>query len=345
MPFAFRIRKINLKENGIWDDLIKSSPQGNTFLLSYFLLAWEDNDSEIHLHRVGCFDSQNNLVGGQAFLHKKKAGFFNAQALLQTWSHIETPVVAHEVTQGSEVYFGIMTALANEASRMFLYYKVFCHPSIWDIRPFLYSGWRAKPDYSHGWDLQDADTLLNDLKAKKRFKQAERTVNNFNFAEEVDASIIDEFLDLYHQTARSIGFRLRESFDNMFRSMAREMLNRKVIRFYTCRKLNGELAGVATYVLSHNQKMAYGWQLAHIPLKGEKDFVSALYLYAIKSLSKEIKFIDIAEGIQQTLYYFKDSLGTKSSVHFVVETPNAKRWTTVIETVRRVKYKLLNFSK
>jgi hypothetical protein len=334
---SISIRYISSEESGAWDQLINSSPQGSIFLLNDCLSAYVENDPELHLFRLGCFDDRNNLLGGQALIHKKRAGIVRVQTLVHTWSYLDTPIVAGHIIQGSQEYYAIVYALAHKVRQSFLYYKVFCHPSIQDVRPLLQNQWSAEPEYAHIWDLQNPEALLNELRKKKRFRQADAMFQSLQFSSEKKGEIIEEFIPLYKKTAEQIGCKLSKSWERIFRALVDQMLDRNAIRFLTCRRNSGELLGVTTYVLNQIQNTAYGWQLAHIPLHGEKDFIPALYLYAIKILSTEASSIDIAEGIRPTLYYFKDSLGTRSTPLFSVETPNAKLWKNFITLARRAK--------
>ncbi len=329
-----KVRHISKKENETWDQLVNSSPQGHPFLLSEYLSIWAENDPEIHLLRLGCFDKKNNLIGGQAFLHRKKA-FRRIEVLLQNWSFTNTPFFTQNIIHGSPQYFLAMQALADEVKRSFDYFRIICHPSIQDVRPLLERGWRAAPDYAHVWDVKKAEELLHELKTKKRFRQIEGIFGSFDFADERHPGIIEEFIPFYQETAQDIGYKLRKSWKNIFRATATKMLKENIIRFYTCRDKNGKLAGAATYVLNPAHHNAYGWQLAHTPFthsSGEKDFIPALYFFSIEVLSHEVSSIDIAEGLRPSLYFFKDSLGTKSVTEFVVETPNAWFWKMIGNT-------------
>jgi hypothetical protein len=259
------------------------------------------------------------------------------QIYLYTWDYINTPLIAAHITQGSQEYFEIMSSLAKKVRKIFLVYEVFCHPSLQDMRPLVEKGWHVEPFYTHIWELQAPEDLLSNLKKKKRFHQADSVFQKLDFANEKGTTIIDEFIPLYQETARQIGYKLRKTWDSSFRALANQMLKRDVIRFFTCRNKNGELLGVATYVLNPRQNTAYGWQLAHVYLQNERDFIPALYLYSIKALSSEVTSVDIAEGVRPSLYYYKDSLGTKSVRLYSVETPNAKFWRRLSSVVEKIK--------
>jgi hypothetical protein len=338
---ALSIRHLASNDNEIWDHLVNSSPQGHVLLLSFFLSAWIENDPEIHLLRLGCFDHQGYLVGGQAFLHKKKVGIIRVQTNLQTWQYIDSPIIAAHAIPGSQLYFDILKTLADRVKKSFLHYKVYCHPSIRDVRPLLECGWRIFPDYAHSWDLRNPEALLADLKGRKRFQQVKKAFQNLDFADERGKAIFDEFIPLYMETARQVGYKLRKSWPRVFRTIAIELLERGIIRFLTCRKKSGELIGVATYILDPLRNTAFGWQLAHIPLRGgEVDFIPALYIHSIKTLSGEVSFIDIGVGVRPSLYFFKDSLGTRSTPEFLAQTPNSKFWKQFRSIIHKVKQSL-----
>jgi hypothetical protein len=339
MPYS--IIRITNQENKQWDDLVMSSPQGHTFTMSDMLLAWSNNDPDIYLTRLGCYDDQGILVGGQALLHKRKYRWLNVQALLQTWAHIETPILAdHIETEGVE-YFSILAALAKKVSSMFFYYKIFSHPTLTDVRPLLYQGWTARPDYAHCWEVTNPATLIQQLKQRKRYKAVSKITEKYEFTNSLQPFIICDFLKLYKATASQLNYPLRPAFDAVFKEMANQMSARNQLRIFSCRRNTGELVAMATYVIHPNGKKAYGWYLAHTPMTLEGDYMPAFYLYAIEVLSTEgITNIDIAEGLHPSLFLYKDSLGTQSISYFVLETPNATKAKYAIETVRRVKERI-----
>jgi hypothetical protein len=336
-----KVRQITSSENEQWDELIECSNQGDVFLKSFYLLAWSKEDSEIYLQRVGCFNQQNKLVGGQAFLHKRKLGILETQCLLQTWTHIETPVISSQVDHGSNEYFEIIYELAKRRDRASIYYKVFCHPTIRDVRPFLKRGWSARPEYSHGWDIRNGDAIIEELSKHRRFRNSKEVFLQLEFDCEKSERAIDEFLQLFLTTARNIGFMLRESFESIFRTTAKEMLNQDVLRFITCRNKEGKILAMASYTLNLAKRTACGWYFAHVPLQGELDIIPSLYLYSIKALSNDVDFIDIGEGIHSSLYLYKDSLGTISTQYFIIETPHAIFWQKVVKAVRENKKKIV----
>jgi hypothetical protein len=340
------IKRITIADNYLWDEFVNSSPQGDIFQLSFYLQAWVEHDPEIHLTRLGCFDQDNKLVGGQAFLHKKKAGVLPVQCLLQTWTHIETPMVAAHISQGGEAYFDILQLLAEDTVKIFAFYRLFFHPSLKDVRPYLECGWTASPDYAHGWQLQQPEVLLDKLKQLRRFRKALEIKDQYELSTEQDPSIVDSFIPMYEDTAEHLRISLRPSYGQIFREAAREMMKRNLIRFFTCRNKHGEIAGIVTYTINHHQKTAYNFQVAYnYLLEGEKDFLPLLELYAIEQLAPDVTHIDLGEGLWPSLYFNKDALLTTSTQYYALITPNSHFWNNVIEMARSVKKKVVSVAK
>lgn len=338
------VRKITTKDSLVWDELINSSPQGSIFLLNDCISLWANSDPALHLLRFGCFDEHHRLLGGQAFLYKKKALGIRVQPILNI-SYSCSPILAGHIIMGSQDYFAIMQALARKVERSFLYFSIECHPSIRDVRPLLQKGWRATPDYAHTWNIDDREMILKTLGSKGRYRHAKSAFEHLNFADETGSKIIEEFIPLYKETAQRYEVEVNNTWGSAFRKRVEWMLNQGVIRFYTCRKKDGQLLGVANYVLSRPDQTAYGWLLAYDLARDEKDFLPALYLYSIKNLPAGYHTIDIAEGIRPCLYDFKDSLGTISMQFFLAETPSAQTWKRFYGRLRNLKIAVLKLTQ
>ena len=330
------VREISASDRSIWDELINASPQGSVFLLNDCITVWAASEPALQLVRFGCFDRSNQLLGGQAFLYKEKAPGVRVQPILNM-SYSCSPILARGIDQGSQEYSAVMQALARKVEKYFLYFSVECHPSLRDVRPLLQRGWRAVPDYAHTWEINDREALITKLCCKGRYRHVNAALEHLVFADETGVAIIDEFIPLYKESAHRYDVEIGKTWGSACRKRVEWMLAQGLIRFYTCRKKDGTLLGIANYVLSRPDRTAYGWLLAYNLSCGEKDFLPALYLYSIQSLPAEFQRIDIAEGIRPALYDFKDSLGTNSTLFFRAETPSARTWKRIYDTLRNLK--------
>jgi hypothetical protein len=334
------VREIKAEDHSQWDKLINSSPQGSIFLLNDCLSMLAESEASLYLMRFGCFDEQDKLVGGQAFLYRKKALGIRVQRSI-TFSYSYTPILAGNITQSSSEYFSILKALAEKAEKSFPYFCFVCHPSIRDVRPLLDRGWKAIPDYAHTWDIHDPNTLLAELSNKRRYRSTYSDFNRLDFANETGTEIVKEFALLYRKTAHRYGLDLEETWETTFFKRMAWMLDQNAVRCLTCRKKTGELLGGSIYILSRARQTAYGWILAYDLSLGEKNFLGALYLYSLKDLSGEFNYVDIADSIRPALYDFKDSLGTDSTPFFLVNPPKAETWNKLYKTFRQVKALIL----
>jgi hypothetical protein len=332
------VKKITQEHNADWDNLIKTSPQGSTLLLTECLLIWVETEPELHLLRLGCYNEKEELVGGQAFLFRYLAPGIRVGAVDLDIGYSNSPIIAMNVVPSSTEYFEIIQALADKVNRLGLHLRIYCHPSIQDIRPLLQRGWSAEPAYSHIWDLREPEILLKNLRSKhkKRFHHETAIRERLDFAEETGVRMIDEFIPLYQTSAKRTGIYLSKTWDAAMRKRMEWMLTQNAIRFFTCRKKTGEILSIATVVVSKPQNSCYGWLLANDLLQGEKEYIPITYLHTIENLSREHSFFDIAEGVHPTLYAYKDSLGTASVPYYIMDTPSDLQLRKIMHTVKRV---------
>ncbi len=329
------VKKITQEHDADWDNLIKTSPQGSTLLLTECLLIWVETEPELHLLRLGCYNEKEELVGGQAFLFRYLAPGIRVGPIDLDIGYSNSPIIAMNVVPSSAEYFEIIQALADKVNRLGLHLRIYCHPSIQDIRPLLQHGWSAEPVYTHVWDMREPETLLKTLRSTRRFRHEAAVRERLDFAEETNTKIIDEFILLYQISTKRTGVYLSKTWDTALRKRMEWLLAQNAIRFFTCRRKTGEILSIATYILNRFQNTCYGWLLAHDLSQGEKDYAQISYLYAIENLSREYSFIDIAEGVHPTLYAFKDSLGTTSVPYYIMDTPSNMQLRKIVHTVEQ----------
>lgn len=327
------LRRITREDAPLWDHLVRSSPQGSIFQLDEFLGLWVKSEPRLHSLRFGCFDETGRLLAGQVFLYREKALGLRVQTCLN-FPYNSSPILAGSIRHDAPEYAVILQLLARKANRLFPLFCFECHPSLSDVRPFLEIGWRAVPEYAHTCDLGDLAALLGD---KNRFRRASRGLGRYDFADETTHEIAAQFPALYRKSAVNYGLELGRAWEATFSARMDWMLHHGVAHCYTCRKKDGALLGIMICVLSRPQQVAHPWMMAFDLSLGEKDFVRSLYLYAIKQLAEHAIHVDIAEGIRPAIYDFKDSLGTDSTMYFMVESPRTDFYRKVFTTYRSLR--------
>jgi len=319
---TFTIRRIDREDRPLWDELVTASPQGSVFLLDECLSLWVASEPRLHSLRFGCFDGEGRLVAGQVFLHRRKAFGIRVQTCLN-FPYNSSPILAGCIRPGGVDYAAILQAFARKADQLFPTFCFECHPSLQDVRPLLESGWRAVPEYAHCWDLSAPEVLLEWLGDRSRFRRANEGLGRYVFADETSRDMAQAFPALYRKSAGRYGMELEATWEATFAARVGWLLDHDAARLFTCRRKDGTLLAILVCVLSRTHRIAHGWMLAYDRSLGDKEFLRALYLYALRQLAGTAIHVDIAEGIRPALYDFKDSLGTESTPYFLVESPRA----------------------
>ena len=337
---GLKVRRIFNEDHQNWDELIRSSPQGTIFLMNDCLTTWIESDPRLYLLRYGCFDEHGTLLGVQALPYKKKMLGIRTQPSMSI-SYNFSPILAHSIVQGSELYFDVIQALAKEAAKAFPYLKIYCHPSLRDMRPLLDIGWCASPEYAHIWDLNNPDAITKILNPRQ-LRYAHKALESLEFAKENGDEVVDEFIALHKKEGKQYLNMTEEVWESAFRTRAQWLQSQDALRIFTCRKRDGRLIGGSACVLDRAHQAVFGWYIAYDLSLGEKRFMLALDLFTIRSLSGKFSTLDIAEGIFPNLYAFKDSQGTQSLLFFMVEPSNANFRKKVLRTVKSAKEAVSN---
>jgi hypothetical protein len=333
-----KVRQISTNEGAAWDELVRSSRQGNIFLFHEFQTAWCETDPSLYLLRLGCYDETETLVGGQAIFHKKAFGL-RIPTILSIF-YGDTPILSSAVQDNTDQQHAVLSALARASSKYFLFLRIEFHPTLSDVRPYLEQGWHAKPEYAYVWEINDPNTILMNMHRKRSYVR--KAQEQFLFAHETGDAIMSEFLRLYRETMQKFGLRTDEKWKTILRKRIEWMQARDIARLYTCRTKTGELIGVVTYILSRVNKTAYFMMIGYDHSINSKEFPPAIHWYAAQDLSPEFSHVDHSEAPQMNLYAFKDSLGTYSTPYWKLETPNTRRWQHFYNRLRKIKNVITN---
>jgi hypothetical protein len=333
------VRKISADEGWAWDELIRSSRQGNIFLSHEFQTAWCEADPALHLLRLGCYDEQGKLIGGQPIFYKKAFGL--RIPLVLNIFYGNTPVLSSSVQDDCLQQHAVLSALARESRRHFPLLKVEFHPTLKDARPYLEQDWHAEPEYTHVWEINDPDAILMNLQHRKR-QYVRKAREQFLFTYETNDAVVTEFFRLYRETMQKFDWRPEERWGKNLRKRIEWMRARDMVRLYTCRMKTGELIGAVMCVLSRSNRTVYSMYIAYDHSIQSKDFLPALDWYTAQDLSQEFSYVDLSEAPQPTLYGYKDSLGASSTQYWILETRNARRWRNFYDALRKLKRAITN---
>jgi len=150
------VRPLKMDEYFLWDNLVEQSPQGSIFSYSdYLRLLAEASKSSLRI--LGCF-SNDSLLGGCSLLERRKL-------LLGTYavsSGLDTPFCGFlyqktdttRVRKNEIVYNACIHALCDYIKKeQYSSIQITNSPDLFDLRPFIRSGWRGKVAYTYYIDL------------------------------------------------------------------------------------------------------------------------------------------------------------------------------------------------
>jgi len=335
------VKEIPTAERQEWDDLIRHSLQRTVFLEYEYLNMWVDTNPTFHLTRIGCYDdSSKKLVGGQAFLHKNYLGI-RLSTILNLF-YVSTPILRDSAPQDDTDQLEVLRTLARYVKKHLPYMLVEVHPSLTDVRPYLFNGWQASCEYTHIWDLKNRGAPLENMhhRSRSRVQHAEK---DLVFARESSANALGEFVQLYRKTMAKFNWHPDNKWEMNFRKYVNWMEARDMFRLYACRNVNGEMIGAILYILSRINRTVYVWLIGYNPEKAIKGWSDTLNCHAAQELSNEFDFFDFGEGSRESIYRAKDTAGTTSVPFWVLKTNLSQRWLVLYDRLKLVRYAASRF--
>jgi len=312
------VRELTATDDAAWDQWVVASPQGNVFQRSDWLRMVEATEPGLRLFRLGCYDEQGRMMGGQAMFSYRHLGlelsatfdFFYCGPLLapdRRWNQ------AHLSATG----YATVSALAEGLSARLGHVEMETHPTLGDVRPFIYGGWEVFPVYTHIWSMAEPEAVWAAMSREKR-RIIKHALGKFHFGCAADENTIARFLELYRQTVLKFSWWPSADWQTMFRERFRWMNARDGCRLYTARSEDGELVAAVAVLLSREDGTAYLWRQGSSQEGVVEGVVPALYWYAGKELAGEFPLVNFGGSPQVSLSHFKDYLGAQPRLHFRV---------------------------
>ena len=164
------VREIKENEFLIWDSFIEKSKQGTLFSTSLWmgiLNKYPDGKAKL----LGIFRS-NELVGG-ILLYERRKAFFNIMAYPPLTPF--TPIIfkVSNTSKFSKIESSqkrIITLVDDYLSKRYNYIALQLEPSIEDIRPFMWLGWKSSANYTYEIDLSDIKALWEKMDKDAKYE-------------------------------------------------------------------------------------------------------------------------------------------------------------------------------
>lgn len=295
-----------------WDKFVEESKQGTLFSTSLWMeVLNEYRDGKAKL--LGIFKS-NELVSG-ILLYERKKAFLDIMAYppLTPFTPIlfkESGASSYSKTESSQKK--IIGIINDYLAKNYNFVTLQLEPSIRDVRPFLWLGWKSSVNYTYEIDIGSIKNLWEkiDKDAKYEINKAKR--NNVEISEGKDA---DKFLDLYEKTFLKQNLKIPISKD-FIKKMLKILSGKNKCKLYFAKAADGEIVSGA--LAAWDNKKPYYLLAASDP--NAKVGANYLLLWSIiEDMSKNFRSMDLVGANIPNITKFKREFATKLVPYYIVE--------------------------
>ncbi len=195
------LKRLSESEYPLWDSFVESSSQGTVFNTS----TWASIIREVFgvQHAICAVLEGDELVGGISFFHKKKAGLRVITRLPLTpycgilFHAPEGEKDQKTSTEHHEIVESIIEKLGDE----FHFVHFILHPSVLDMRPFLWRHWYVLPQYTYINSLAEISETWTRLSSSLRRKINRAEEKHFSIVQKDDPTLLLKFQEMSYAKA------------------------------------------------------------------------------------------------------------------------------------------------
>lgn len=170
------VRELHRNEYDIWDDLVLDSPQGTIFHSTHWLQTTSDS-LHIPFSLVGAFHDER-LIGGCCFYKRTHFHLFHqAMTNVQLTPYsgfLVRSCFSPEMREGELWYKTILSALSETISEQnFIHIGIINNPSLTDIRPLTWDGWKISVHYTYILPLNGEMDVFSSRSMRRSIKKAQ----------------------------------------------------------------------------------------------------------------------------------------------------------------------------
>lgn len=333
---SFTVRYLEASEYQIWDRFVEDSPQGTI----YSSILWLSL-SGMPFKVLGCFDGNNELVGGISFTESRRYGFKRITSpLLTPFQGIllkEDPQskMPRKISRRATIVDSIIRKLEEDYDEISFHN----HITFDDIRQFSWSGYSISVRYTYILDSSTRDVLWDNLDTDQR--REIKSASKHGISVEIGEAEYDIYdFDRIHQ----LTFARRERkcpipTDYLVR-LYRGLKGANRCRMYFACNSSSKL--VSADIFAWDTKRAYGLMSASDPLliRNNRNAAAMVHWTAFESLSETFSEIDFVGANTPGVTDFKRRFGGELRHYFGVSktiSPYLKLYKGLKGCARRVK--------
>jgi hypothetical protein len=308
------IRYMEPSEYDIWDEFVETSPQGTIYSSTLWLSL-----SGMPFKVLGCFDGNNELVGGISFTESRRYGFKRITSpLLTPFQGIllkEDPQLKmpRKISRRTSIVDSIIRKLEEDYDGI----SFRNHITFDDIRPFSWHGYSINVRYTYILDSPSPDILWENFNATER-KQI-RSISKHGVEVEIGEgkySILD--FDKIHQlTFARHGVKCPIPTDYLIKlyNGVKEAGKCQIYSAY-----NGDSELISSSIFGWDTKRGYALLTANHPvlIRNNRGASALVHWFAFRDLSNMVPEIDFAGANTPGITDFKRRFGGELRHYFGV---------------------------
>ena len=314
-----------------WDDLVTKSVNGTVFCTSQYLKNIDASVAPYYYRRNKELRAAVLLIETQERLDTCLHDFVIYNGVI-----FAPPQNKQNRSQIISEQFDISSFMAEELARIYKSVNMQLHPTIIDIRPFLWFNYGADgpkytldlrytaylniEDFSSAKKLEDISTYLQASNARRqeiRYAIRDKVVTKEEFNP-------DLFVDFYNETMKRQDIVIEEDVLNQMNFLITNLLKAKIGRMFVSYLSSGEPGSMAFFVM--DSKRGYYLFGANDPALRDSHTGTAVLWDAFYILSREgIKEIDM-EGVNSPYRgWFKLSFGGDLRPYYWITKSDSRR--------------------
>ena len=293
-----------------WDDFVEKSPNGTIFSKSYFLKASNETYTLFY-----CYKNEE-LRAAVTIIDIKKRNFFTIYHGIM----YNIPSNKQNNAQQLSEQFDIQSFIAKELTQIYTQLDINLHPSIIDIRSFLWVNYNenkpkynAQIQYTSYIDISDFDRNipLENITLYKNASNSRRQQIRYSMKKgytTLALNDIDSFINLYQKTMERQSIDTSNTILKDMRNIISTLLKNNVAKIYASYDELNELCSMI--LIGWDTKRAYYIFGANNPIKRNSHGGTAVLWNTFYELKKQgITQVDL-EGVNSPLRgWFKLSFG------------------------------------
>jgi lipid II:glycine glycyltransferase (peptidoglycan interpeptide bridge formation enzyme) len=296
-----------------WDSFVASSPQGTIFNTSRWAsLVCKAFPVE---HSIYAVLEHDQIVGGISFFHKRRMGLriLTRIPLSPYTGVLFSPVQGAKAQKSSTEQHEITSLILEAIENKFHFAQFGLHPSVNDVRPFLWRGWHTLPQYTYVNSLADIGKTWELLSSSLRRKIHRAEEKSFKVVLKNDVSLLLTFQEMTYAKARLKPILPRSLFQRYCETIAEANL----LRLYSAVDVEGNVHAERALIVDGNR--AYDWMAGTNLQLGDEHANQLLVWEIFKRLSAEgIRTFDFLGANTASIAEFKRGFGGELTCYFEV---------------------------